>query len=66
MLAFMFVVLFAALFLASWLPGIYDKAYGKTVGTVGQVGMAVSLIVLFLFRGKRKMPPARNNRDEMN
>lgn len=66
MLAFVFVVLFAALFLASWLPGIYDKPYGKTIGTVAQAGMALSLIVLFLFRGKRKIPPSRNNRDEAN
>lgn len=66
MLAFVLVVLFAALFLASWLPGIYDKPYGRTICTVGQLGMAISLIVLFLFRGKREIPPARNNREEMN
>ena len=66
MLAFVLVVLFAALFLASWLPGIYDKPYGKTFGTVGQVGMAISLIVLFLFRSKKEIPSARNNRDETN
>ncbi len=64
MLAFISVVLFAALFLASWLPGIYDKPYGRTVGTVGQVGMAISLVLLFLFRRKNRIPTARKNMEE--
>ncbi len=65
-IAFIFVVLFAGLFLVSWLPGIYDKPCGKPMGIVGQVGMGVGIVVLFLVRGKKEIPVARNNPDETN
>ena len=62
--AFIFIVLFAAVFLISCLPGVYDKSYGKKMNVVGQIGMGAGLIVFFILPGKKKVPPFSTRRDE--
>jgi len=63
MVAFILILLFASIFVASYMPRIYSSHYGKIINNTGQAGLTVSILLFFLFNRKKKIPPNPNDRE---
>ena len=64
--AFIFIVLFAILFLISCMPGIHGESYGKIMDVAAQIGLGISLLVFFILPPKKKESPKTNSRSDAN
>jgi hypothetical protein len=60
MIAFIFIFLFSLVFVVSFMFGIPGTAYGKAVNITGQVGLAIGIILFFIFPAKKDAPSKRN------
>ena len=60
MIAFVFVILFAAVFILSYMFGIPESKYSGAVNLTGQIGLGASLLVFFLVPGRNSSPSANN------
>jgi len=54
MVAFIIILVFAVLFMCSFLPGVYNSAYGKVINITGQAGLGAGIFLFFALRGKKK------------
>ena len=63
MIAFILILLFACIFVASYMPRIYNSHYGKAINNTGQAGLTVSILLFFLFNRKKKILPKPNDRE---
>ena len=60
MIAFIMILFFSALFMAAYLPNIYNGPYEKKINFAGQAGLSVSILLFFIFNRKKKAHPTRN------
>jgi len=56
MIAFLFIILFAIVFILSYMFGIPESKYGKAVNLTGQIGLGVSLLILFILPNRKRAP----------
>ena len=63
MIVFVFIILFAVLFILSYMFGIPESKYGKAVNLTGQVGLGVSLLILFILPGRKRQQNDNYNRN---
>ena len=61
MIAFIFIILFAMVFILSYMFGIPESRRGKAINLIGQIGLGASLLVFFILPGK-KIPLTDNKR----
>ena len=54
MIVFILILLFAILFMASYMPRIFNSHYGKTINITGQAGLGVSILLFLIFNRKKK------------
>ena len=55
--AFLFIVLFALVFIFSYLDIFIQIGYGNWMNIIGQVGMAISILLFFIIPGGKQSPP---------
>ena len=63
MIVFVFIILFAALFILSYMFGIPESKYGRAVNLIGQAGLGVSLLILFILPGRKRQQNDNYNRN---
>jgi len=63
MIVFVFIILFAALFILSYMFGIPESKYGRAVNLIGQAGLGVSLLILFILPGRKRQQNGNYNRN---
>jgi hypothetical protein len=56
MIVFIFMCAFALLFLLSYLYEPDSDGYGKIMNRVGQAGLALCILLFFIFPGKKSIP----------
>jgi len=56
MVAFIFMCAFALIFLVSYMYSPERAGCGKTMNRVGQAGLTLSILMFFIFPGKKKFP----------
>ena len=61
MVAFIFMCAFALIFLLSYLCKPGNAGYGKTLNMVGQAGLTLSILLFFIFPGKKRIPKDKAN-----
>ena len=61
MTAFVLILIFALVFILSYMNGISSSRYGKAMNIAGQIGLAASILLFFIFPGKKKVPSKRND-----
>ena len=60
LVAFIMILFFSVLFMAAYLPYIYNGPYEKKINFAGQAGLSVSILLFFIFNHKKKTPPKPN------
>ena len=54
MYPFIFILLFAALFITSYYPRIYTSRYGPAWNITTQVGLGAAILLFFITRRKKR------------
>jgi hypothetical protein len=63
-IAFVFLVLSALVFILSYLPAISESSYGNRLNLAAQAGMSISILLFFIFHGKKEPPTGRQDTTE--
>ncbi|MFI5196112.1 MAG: hypothetical protein ACHQD8_03415 [Chitinophagales bacterium] len=63
--AFVFIELFALVFIFSYLHIFRQSGYGNMMNITGQIGMAIYILLFFIIPGRKK-PPSADNKHKLN
>jgi hypothetical protein len=55
--AFILVLLFAAVYVASFMPVIQQQRFAKVMNITGQIGLAAAILLFLVMPGKKKVQP---------
>ncbi len=60
MIAFLFLFLFALVFVLSYTDAIQHSRYGQAVNLAGQIGMGASIVLFFILPKTKESPRNKN------